>query len=452
MNDSYKICILKLVIDLIKVDNKIHKDEIGLIEELLSQYNYTQEELQIAHYTSLQDAISTLQQQSHAERIETINTLKKIVTIDNDIAIDERILLGCIQLALQEETRNKIQIITTDSTSFDNYDRQLMYLEQKSNTTATCIKEHEAAIRQHLSSWGIDFFFLPQVLSVLTRPTSHTTSVINLLFPTFTHINEEEKKHLIDFLSISEYSNYLHKLMGKEVEPFKFDNFFMLKIQSSHNIQQHTTDFICIDCSGSPIKSIEQLIKSLSIELIADTIPYEGCYRTLFELISERSKQEYSLLLNGDTFCLNDAHNTPLEISGSERKTLFSLFLLHGEEGISNNTFATLSKDSPLGREAITIYRYFANEKSYEQMERLLQENQEPSVITNLRDITKRNSHIGYIKRAFIAIRSLKNPHKYYPCNIKGEYTYNITLSPSLISAKRQYNNTAEPLTLSFFK
>ncbi len=452
MDEAYKIYVLKLVIDLIKVDNKIQKDEIKCIEQLLSQYHYTQEQLQEAHYVSLQEALTALQQLPVSQREEILDTLKRLVTIDNDIAPNERILLACIELALQEESHRKVQIITTYNNNFDNYDRQLIYLEQQSGSIAHIIAENELTIRHRLKSWDIDLFFLPHIRKVLSSPASHITSTISLLFPAYTNIDEAEKRHLLDRLTTGYFCNYLHKLMDKECEPFKFTHFFLLKIQSSNNALQYTTDFLCLDCSTHPVESIDMLTKSLSFDLPDEYIPYEGCYRTLFELISEESKHNHPLLLKGDTFFLRGTSNIPVEISGSERKTLYTLFLLHGTDGISNTQFATMSKASTLGKQAIAIYRYFANEKNNELLEKSLQDNQEPMVITNLRDIAKRNSHIGYIKRAFTGIRSLKEPQLYYPINIKGEHTYNIMLPTTMMHAQNISSCETESLAISFFK
>ena len=196
---------------------------------------------------------------------------------------------------------------------------------------------------------------------------------------------------------------------------------------------------------------MEHIIKSLSFEIPQESIPYEGCYRTFFEMLSEKSKQNYPLLLSGYSFYLKGSENIALDIKGSERKTLFTLFLLHGEEGISNSAFASLSKDSQLWHEIITIYRYFANEKNYELVENALHSNEEPNVIINLRDISKRNSHIGFIKRAFTSIRSIQEANQYYPQNIKGKYTYNITLDKNLIKARHYTDECEVELSLAFF-
>jgi hypothetical protein len=189
------------------------------------------------------------------------------------------------------------------------------------------------------------------------------------------------------------------------------------------------------------------------MDIAFDTLPFHGCYRTLLDMISQESKLNYNLLLEDDIFYLYDNHiKIALDIRGTERKTLFTLFLLYGREGINNHTFAQLDCNSQLGQDAITIYRYFANEKNYRLIESALNSENEPSVIVNLRDITKRISHIGFIKKAFSSVVSLKSPENYYPVKVKGEHTYNISLPLDKIRVRRYRDDDTEPLNIHFFK
>lgn len=453
MSISKKISILKLVIDLIKVDNKIHRDEISCIERITTHYKYSEEELKAVHSITLQEAISTLQQLDVVERNAILRQFEDIIASDNDVDICERILLSCIRLALQEDTHDKVQIINVDAPNFDGYDNQLIYLESRNlKGVKRIINQNFDTYSRQLKSLGIDFFYYPHFAALFTQSHPYITPTIELLFPTFSHINDGDKKELIHKSQTSDLYQYISKSMGKKSDIFRFKSFFMLKIQNCDYNGQHTIDFVCIDCSSNTHSIMEQIIKSLSFEIFQEAIPYEGCYRTFFEMISEKSKQNPPLLLSGYSFYLKGRENITLDIRGSERKTLFTIFLLYGREGISNATFASLTKDSPLGRDIITIYRYFANEKNYDLIENALQSNEEPNVIVNLRDISKRNSHIGYIKRAFTAIASLKDAEIYFPRNVKGKYTYNIFLKEEMIRAKHHTDEEDVAMSIAFFK
>lgn len=449
---SKEISILKLVIDLIKVDNKIHRDEVSCIERIIARYQYSEEDIKSVHNISLSEAINTLQNLDLSERITIINQLEEIVASDNNIDLCERILLSCIRLALQEETHDKVEIINVDARGFDGYDNQLVYLEQREfKSTKKIISQNFDTYSRQLKNLGIDFFFFPHIAQLFTQSYPYITPTIELLFPTFSHIKDGDKKELIQKCKTSDLYNFICKSMGKSCNIFRFKSFLLLKIQNSNHNELHTIDFMCIDCSNNPQNVMEHIIKSLLFEIPQESIPYEGCYRTFFEMLSEKSKQNYPLLLSGYSFYLKGSENIALDIKGSERKTLFTLFLLHGEEGISNSAFASLSKDSQLWHEIITIYRYFANEKNYELVENALHSNEEPNVIINLRDISKRNSHIGFIKRAFTSIRSIQEANQYYPQNIKGKYTYNITLDKNLIKARHYTDECEVELSLAFF-
>ena len=449
MNQSKEIAILRLIIDLIMADNKIHRDEVSWAKNLSSRYQYTGEDMIKVHDIGFGEAIKTLQQLDTVSRNEVITSLREIISIDNETDISERIIMTAAMMAMHEDTCQNVQIISTEACAFDNFDRQLIYLEQKANPAITqAIEGCYTAISRQLKSLDIEFFFYPHIVQQLIQSQPHIKPAIELLVPTFSSIEQCEIGHY----KTSDYCSYIHSMMGNNAEPFLFDSFLMLKIQSSFRKDKHTADFICINCSQKPVETILRLIDHLSVEATTQVIPYHGCYRTFFDMISQRSKRNYNILLEGNLFYLYDGYRKiSLNIQGSERKTLFALFLLHANEGISNDTFAQLNRKSNLGKESIAIYRYFANEKNFQQIESDLTNNIDPAVITNLRDITKRNSHIGYIKRAITSITSLKEPQNYYPQNIKGEYTYNILLSSDKIFAKHHSKMCTQPLTLDFF-
>lgn len=447
---SPKIAILKLVIDFIKVDNKIHKEEVSWIETLTAHYQYSNNELQQAHCITLCEAISTLKALDTATRNEILEQFKEIVSIDNNIDINERILLAAIQLSLQEDSLNQVQIITVDARHFDSYDHQLIYLEQKEcpDVSENLHREHNI-IKLLLNEYNIDFFFYPHIAQLYSQSNSYINPATKLLFPNFSHF-DNDKNNFIDQYSTVDYCSYIYSLMGKNVSLPPFDAFFMLKIQCNHSAEHHKVDFLCMQCDRRPSDMIELFINSMAIKQ-HETIPYKGCYRTLFEMFSEKSKCDYDILLEGDLYYLFDGlQKTILEIRGAERKTLFALFLIH-KNGVSNRVFASLSAQTSLGKEAIAIYRYFAKEKNYETMCRAIKLGEEPTIINNLRDISKRNSHIGYIKRAFTSVSSLRNPHLYYPQNIKGAQTYSIALQSHKIKGQHHSSHSTETLNIDFF-
>lgn len=240
--------------------------------------------------------------------------------------------------------------------------------------------------------------------------------------------------------------------MGDKVAAFRFKNFYLLKIQDETANGNNKSDFICIEASNSPLQDILRLVKNLLLAPPFSTIPYEGCYRTFFEMLSEHTKTNSRLLLVDDNFYLPEIGNCRVEITGAERKTLFALFLLHAHTGITNEDFAAMSTNNELGREAIDLYKYFAKEKYNQRLDKNLSNGDVPDVIVNLRDISKRISHIGFIKKAFTRISQLKNPEFYYPVNLKGQMTYKINLPADQIQGT-YFKNSQQPktLTIDFF-
>lgn len=452
-DNTTRTSILKLIIDLIKVDNKIHRDEIKWLQSLTRQYKFTPENYQTAHTLSFHEAIEHLKKQDPSERQKIISLIEQIASIDNNIDPSEQIILSTIRLALQENTSKRTRILSVNAGKFDRYDKQLIYLEQHTNTPLNqSIEQNLPLLHRQLKNIGIDFFYFPHIIKQYIQAQPFITNITELLFPHFSPDKTGTTADRILQYDTSDFSAFIHQNMGENTPPFPFDTFYLLKIQDSTATNRTTTDFLCFQSSQNPVKDIQTLIESMLLETPSDTIPYEGCYRTFFEMLSEKSKTNYNLLLENDRFYLSGKCKIPLTIQGAERKTLFTLFLLHGENGISNKDFVKAAPDTPLGQEIITLYKYFANEKSIEKTDSALAENKEPDVILNLKNPGKRTSHIGFIKKAFTQITLLKDPQIYYPQNIKGQYSYKITLPENMKWAKLANDTPAQQLSLLFFK
>lgn len=454
MNGQYVKYALKLIIDLIKVDKKIHRDEIEWIEDFARQRGLSPDDLQDVHNISLAEAVAQLQSLDAESRHEIISWVEQAASIDNDIDINERIILASIRLTLGEETRNRIQLISVDSDKIDRYDRQLVYLEQE-NCPGICkqIEENYDFLRQWLSDSKIDFFFFPHFIRQYTSISPFIEDTTRLLFPTFTPSADSQATAFLRHCRTSDFCAYLHRQMGEKTDAFKFKAFYLLKIQEENTGDNNKSNFICIEASESPMQDIFLLVKNLLLAPPFSTIPYEGCYRTLFTMLSEQTKTNSRLLLIDDNFYLPEIDNCRVEITGAERKTLFTLFLLHAGTGISNEAFASMTAEDNLGREVVTLYKYFAKGKYNQRLDDNLSSGNEPDVIVNLRDIGKRISHIGFIKKAFTRISKLKNPEYYYPVNQKGQYAYKINLpSPQIQGIYFAKAQQPEMLTIAFFR
>ncbi|MBQ5750486.1 MAG: hypothetical protein IIV86_04080, partial [Bacteroidaceae bacterium] len=123
MKPTKEIAILRLVIDLIMADNKIHRDEVSWAKNLSLRYQYTDEDMMKVHDIGFGEAINTLQQLDTVSRNEVITSLREIISIDNETDISERIIITAILMALQEDSYRHVQILSTDACTFDNFDR-----------------------------------------------------------------------------------------------------------------------------------------------------------------------------------------------------------------------------------------------------------------------------------------------------------------------------------------
>ena len=57
-----KLAVLRIAVDLVKADSRIHGDEISLLASLQEKFALSQDDLDRIHYITLQQAVSSLKE------------------------------------------------------------------------------------------------------------------------------------------------------------------------------------------------------------------------------------------------------------------------------------------------------------------------------------------------------------------------------------------------------
>ena len=92
-----KRSILKIAIELVKADNKIHSKEISVLDDLQESLGLTQEELDLIHYAPLSEAVSVISGMDEQTVNVVMGVFDSIMRIDSDIDFEEN-LQRCICL------------------------------------------------------------------------------------------------------------------------------------------------------------------------------------------------------------------------------------------------------------------------------------------------------------------------------------------------------------------
>ena len=81
-----KQSLMKVAVDLVKADNRIHRNEVAALGRLQKMYFVSNEEMEMTHYMSLQQAVERLSQLPTQIKEELLKHLDDIVSVDNDEA------------------------------------------------------------------------------------------------------------------------------------------------------------------------------------------------------------------------------------------------------------------------------------------------------------------------------------------------------------------------------
>lgn len=346
MDKFYNKYIAKLAVDLIKIDRVIHPKELEFLDELMKEYGMENKIFKHIHHLTLEECLSKLKNLSEEERKKIISSFQKLIYVDNDLNVKERFLFFSIKLALSEDTKRNVQIISTSNLSTDFYSKQIIYLEKAYAPHLN--KEIKAAykrIHTLFNKEGLDFIYLPEILDHIKKCKDESVDkVMKYLIPVYSSSN-----NWMETVGTSDFYSYIFKSIDKNTTPVQFETFLLLKIQTSFvvsskdNAWKKVVDFLCFNIHKNVMECVWDFCDYLSLEEEKDLkVFYGGYYKMLFNIISEKSKVKSKIVLDGlkKSYSLKDL---PAEkgilFKSIQEKVLYLLYLIYGKKGITKNDF-----------------------------------------------------------------------------------------------------------------
>lgn len=420
---------MKLAIDIIKVDRSIHVNEINFIKQLREDYKLSDNDFNELNKFSFQEAVCILQKQSKKMRDETINKLTQLVKADNRIDPKESYLLFAIKMALSDETKDKVQLLTVDSEQIDFYGKQIIYLEKQFNPRVNSyINENLDFIQTIFHSLNIDFFYVPDILQKAKSNKAFMADIIKYLMPYFslnTKNTVESVLGQIDYIiTSSRFEKEIIKRFGDVKEEIRFDSYLLMKVQNSYIVnlfgqRVRKADFICINAS---IDYLDTLLKNVLVSYFQkedqNNISFRGYHRILFEILSDETKSEWNLVIkkneNGNRkFYLQDHNDDNIEVELNLtplERILYLLFLVYGEIGIRTHWFVCLGDKKKCNKlspeEQAQVYLLQENMNI---IDRFINRNGELTIQDSFSNSKALNSKISLIRKAIRKIPNIRN-------------------------------------------
>ena len=473
--------VVKLAIELMKADDRIHSKEITILDRLQKTLKLSQEELDLTHYLSLESAIACLNGLD-AESIGAITeTLGGIVSADNDINFDETLLLSSISMSCGVESREWCRVVSVFATESEVPEKQIVFLESGISEAAHKVlddKYDNLLISKAFGDIGMDFFYLPDVIRELCGNIADDERFdllkrsIEYIVPTGDKIRLNSLRQSLDRLDIRTFYHIILSRFNITPESIPFPAFLMIKIRDAHilddsGVIRRMVDFLCIDISTEVKKRILSFVSRFDEK--RGLLSYSGYHRFLFEYLSSESKTANPVTITDKgEFLLESREDTIRFESAPQAVTFYLLLLSRGRRGISQSTFTqaadflkslnineylNVAGDLELGRligdltrkddeyasvilDTITIYGMFSTKDISKK-----------SFIGYIqRIISHRSSLKTYINSGFASASRLANPEHFMIAFNPGLKTYTVSASPSLFLARLAGHSPA-PLT-----
>lgn len=474
LSDFQKRAFFKLAVELVKADNRIHSKEINVLDSLNMQLGISQEEIDLIHYMTIQEAVTVFSELPENETESILRTLQNIMLADNDIDFGENILLTSVVMSIQKNSREWCRIISTPESDVEVMPHQIIYLEKEFSLETHRILDDrydKLLIAKALNDIGFELFYLTDVISELSSDNkgsrfSLLAKSMDYLVPAGEKISQKDISELLQNLDTKTFCRVVMSRLRIEDEMVPFDSFLMIKIRDcfvhdESEGQRKYNDFLCIDISSEIKKRILDFVEFFNEK--KNLISYEGYYKILYDYLSSESKTPSLVLVDSRyEFRLTDLENLKVNFESSpQARTLYLLTLRYGRYGIPQKTFGdAIDMLQEIDREKYT------DSEGYFDTSRLLKDLMECGTdaailicntitiykvistkdcnsaqflgyITNI--LVHRSSLKNYIATGFKSIDRLEHPDRYCLTYDKERKSYYIPASTSTFMAEDPY-------------
>lgn len=480
LGGTQRRAVMKLAVELVKADDRIHSKEVAVLDELQSMLGLEQEELDLIHYLSLENAVECLNDLDEDSTERVTGLFKDIMCSDNDIDFEENLLLSSISMSCGIGSRDWCRILSTGAPESEVPEKQIVFLESKVSEAAHLVlddKYDNLLISKAFGDIGIEFFYLPDIVREFVKNLEEDDKSglfqrsMEYLVPAGDKI---KLNHLKESLATLDTGTFYHLILSRfniAPERIPYPAFLLTKIRDSHilddsDTMRRTVDFLCINLSSEVKKRILAFVSRFDER--RDLLSYKGYYRFLYDYLSSEAKTANPITINAKGDFILESGDIIRFKSAPQAKTLYLLLLSRGGKGISQadfnkavsflkaldiNEYLTTSGDFDFPRfneylagkadeyahlilDTITIYSTLSTKdcrkKNYlEYIQSILQH---------------RSSLKTYINTGFASARKLANPELFMVRFDIEALTYSIPASPSLFTSSLEGSSTV-PMT-----
>ena len=307
MRHHQKIAIARLISDLIKSDDVICKEEIVLYNQIVANYDISQDELYEAQFMSQAEAVSYIKSMATAEHKKILSILRKAAYSDNCCVAREALLLLTLSLNLGD-TQGKYHLLSTPIKGWQNLEKYVIYIESDyMHAINEEIMQQYELISNLLHLWKFEFIYIPKlILSFREMDREYLCNIIRYMNP---RLSTEMIDHLYqrltrfttesftrEYLANSSHHNHFH-----DIEPSLLINVGMSHVPAINtaHIDTYFINFLTIRLEDEPQCVLNEVRRFLDMYETFITEPeyhrpkrgktlfhYHGFYKQLFDFLA----------------------------------------------------------------------------------------------------------------------------------------------------------------------
>ena len=338
-----KLAVLRIAVDLVKADGRIHGGEVGILASLRERFELSQDDLDRIHYITLQQAVSSLKELDSYSAEAVLGILSEVMCVDNDIDYDENILFTSVYMSLNPQTRDWCNVVSSSGVMDETSLKQILYLESSPNAEVHRLFDNEydkLLVTKSMNDLGLEFFYLPDVLRGEQKKRELLDEAMRYLVPA--GITREAAR-----LSEVNSDGFFYFLLSRykiDVSTLGTSSFLLLKIRDSYSLDDDNNlskgvDFFVVDMQENVKERIYSFISKFDNH--SEEISYEGCYKILYDYMSRAIKKVNRIVLDDRyEFCLMEQDMARITFESSPQARSFYLLLLrYGAAGVSQKLF-----------------------------------------------------------------------------------------------------------------
>lgn len=298
------VAFVRVVSELIRIDNVIDAEEITMLLKLEQQYGFDRSYKREAMHLSFAEAISQLSQLDLQARSQILQSFTDIAAADRVCVTREAIMLLALRYILEGKQQKKCQVIDCPaSMSAPDQSPYVMYVESEYDEECHDQIDHQQELIQlMLQQYGLRLFYVEQIVSKLTEMDKDMLlTTLGYLAP---DLDDMQVTQMYERMQHTDTAAFTTRVMARDLQVSALRN-----IQPSLLISMGSS-FLCITLEDSVkehlksfLQDFGQLVSPDSISANAridvgdDKLRYFGYYKAFFDFILKAEPKESHLVI-----------------------------------------------------------------------------------------------------------------------------------------------------------